>query len=536
MKRLFEKLASQLQRMRSKWRFGDRDAHSATRAGTAPRSDGEPEAPQRPIEFTLREYTDGNVFFVVGPARSGTSATIRALSTGSNVDCYEQKKPRFIRYVRDYELGLFDDVESLVLKHRWPDMRATLSAGRIYGEKDQQVYPWISRYWRLFGGRYINVVRDGREAVRSLMEFYTSVNGLLYLEASDPVELPDDVLSAQRAALASSAAKELEENRPRPIVQSDVFGNWESIPRLGMVAWHWSHSIRNADRELRKVPLTRQRRIDFTHGPRLADIEELFSFLGIDGFDRQELAELIEARPNSITSKIKGNKEPYPVWQNWSPENTATFDRYASAAMVENGFYPIDRYPFPTTAAHYAKSSTEIARCQVPSGVAPSIMQQLERRFPGIFRSTCLVLTPNQETATAVESVPAAHCDRRIWPGGSFGAMPTTAAATVCCFGLLEASLDVPRTLKQIAELAQQNLVVINLCAPFLDSIETRHGNLRSTERLPNQVSLSSTMSLLERSLGFSNVELCSLEASWALNPRPQAVIAQRAQTSEIAG
>ena len=31
-------------------------------------------------DFTLRAKTDDNVFFVVGPARSGTSATIRALS------------------------------------------------------------------------------------------------------------------------------------------------------------------------------------------------------------------------------------------------------------------------------------------------------------------------------------------------------------------------------------------------------------------------------------------------------------------------
>ena len=481
-------------------------------------------------DFSLRAKTDDNVFFVVGPARSGASATIRALSQAENATCFEQKMPRFTKYVRNYELGLFDDVEALVLEHRWPDMHEALAQGKIYGEKDQQIYPWVSRYWRLFGGRYVNVVKDGRDAVRSLMDFHYNINGFLYLDAPDTDKLSPDVREAQQALLLNNLANEAETSRPRPCIGDPLFETWKDIPRIGMVARYWSHVIRFGAMELRKVPTSRQIRIDFTGGPSIERFEELYRFLGLEGFDREHLSEFLDSRPNSIESKLNVAKKPFPSWPDWTEDQQNCFDLYASAAMVENGFYPIEKFPYRLASLDFESTILQLPPLQLSEGIVGSIVRSVrdaDTQVSGA-SSTILLLPDELQANIAAREVESCYGSFTLWSGGAIGSIPTEPREAVITLGMLETSPDIVRLLKKLADMTQKTLVLGNLFAPYSYNIDNSYRSSSTGSGMLNEVSLSSTMSLLEHSLGFRQVTLRHVETGWNLNPRAQLIVAVR--------
>ena len=139
------------------------------------------------------EFAEGEVFGVTGCGRSGTTSCINILGTASNAETFTEPRPRFTAEVRQYVCGELADPRSLIRRERIERIREVRSRDRIYGEKDLQVYCWLPFYRELFGMRFLFVLRNGLDVVRSFLDYHNQISGLIYAEA------PDDAAMSARA-------------------------------------------------------------------------------------------------------------------------------------------------------------------------------------------------------------------------------------------------------------------------------------------------------------------------------------------------
>ena len=61
-------------------------------------------------------------------------------------------------------------------------------------------------------------------------------------------------------------------------------------------------------------------------------MREIFDFLGLDGFNADQIGEMINARINSLQERA-GLPDKFPRWTYWTQEQRNAFDRIAGDMM-----------------------------------------------------------------------------------------------------------------------------------------------------------------------------------------------------------
>lgn len=286
--------------------------------------------------MTSPQLSEGQAFFVTGAARSGTTPLIRVLGTGCNVTVVSEPRPRFTQAVHDARRGDPVKPTQLLLKDRWPQIQEVVGRSKIYGEKDLQVFDWLPHYRTLFNGRFVYVKRDGRDVVRSLLDYHTQVNGNFYREAPDEAPLSDG--ARHRLSDLPASAVLTERARPRPMPGDPWYDRWSELSRLQMTAWYWAHVSIAGLRHLQAMPPSRWRTIDTSNGIHVDQVQELFNFLEIEGFDADSVASVLDSGVNTIEAVARRSIERMPRWPQWPDAMRREFDEVAGAAMSELGF------------------------------------------------------------------------------------------------------------------------------------------------------------------------------------------------------
>lgn len=290
------------------------------------------------------EFSTYRSFHVVGPARSGTTALIAALGLATNARTFSEPLPRIGRRVRQWRLGEAVDPVAVIWGNRIGRMREVIGEGRIYGEKDQQVYCWLPHFFELFKSRFVLSHRDGRESVPSLWDLHYKIHGNLYREVEDASRLSPQA-SERASRLPLVAQDEVDAMRSRPTADEPVFVPWGSMTRFEMISWYWADYLLVAQRDLYKLPGSAWRTVRFGGSESLDWIQELFGFLELEGFEEDVVGGLLASKPGSFTEQSTNEQARHEHWSDWDAEKTEQFDRYAARAMVQFGYYGIDRLP-----------------------------------------------------------------------------------------------------------------------------------------------------------------------------------------------
>ena len=109
-----------------------------------------------------------------------------------------------------------------------------------------------------------------------------------------------------------------------------------SIVSVRKFSWLWANFNALALRLLEREERGRWMQIDVSTAS-TATFEEVFSFLGLSGFDSDQVNEMLRSRINSAVEKT-GHGVKYPAWENWTDEQRGIFDRHAAGMIKRLGY------------------------------------------------------------------------------------------------------------------------------------------------------------------------------------------------------
>lgn len=442
-----------------------------------------------------REFDRRRTFFVMGSGRTGSTSCIRILGTASNAETFSEPRPNLAVEIRRSLLGdpEMRDPRPAIWAARIDSIRQVLARGKIYGEKDLKFFAWLPCLRDLFNPRFVFVLRDGRDVVRSLMNWHYQIHGNLYREAGDEARLSTQ--ARERVAGLPLEKDLVEQGRPRPLPEDPCFERWPSMSRFEMFAWYWAHVTRVAQRDLWAMEPDRWVTIDYTTCPSPDDFKRLFLFLQLEGFDASRVGGLIDGRVNSVEGKSRQTEYSFPKWADWSEKEMAQFNDLAASAMVQFGHYGIDRLP-PVQGAH--SSGAEVSRME-PGRVHEAAARSAVKELGPLLREgrRVLLIGPRPGGVDIPELV---H-----YAGGALDALPRGEFSAVLVLGAIDRCGDMDRLLVEAAARARGGLFISASRGHFRERIEHDYRWLAGGEGA-HAWAPAKAHSLLARALGFKAV------------------------------
>lgn len=278
-------------------------------------------------------------FFVVSTARSGSTSLCRILDQAANGVCAMEPMPNLNVESRDFMDGLRRDALAVVDESIVPRVRAGQQTCGVYGEKNVTYAPFIPALYERLDCRFVFLIRDGREVVRSLIDWHNLKFGSIYRECRDPGTLNEIAKAAVRQLPAWADTSDY--SRPRPRGNEPYADLWADFTRLEMCAYYWSRINELYLAQLTKLPASSWIMLDYTR-PEPSQIERVVEFLELEGLDYETVRAMLDARINSLRDRgvttAEGDKKAF--WMQWESNEKLAFDEIAGETMRRLGYYP----------------------------------------------------------------------------------------------------------------------------------------------------------------------------------------------------
>ncbi len=258
------------------------------------------------------------IFFIVSSPRSGSTAIANICDAAKNCLCEvePEHKAFLVRMLYDPYCSLDDWLDQFESKIKG-FMAAT--GVEIYGQKDP-AYNWvISHLYKTFECKFVYLVRDGREVVRSLLNWNQQTSGIIYNECKEPVKLSDQAAANKKAN--EGVYDQSDMLRPRPSPQEPLFLKWKNLSRAEMYSFYWVRSNQIIENQLSAVPKDMKLKIHM--GAFRA--ERLIDFLKLD-ISADQANQFLGEKINSTEQRGFGSGT-YPEWKDWDFKLKQATDR-----------------------------------------------------------------------------------------------------------------------------------------------------------------------------------------------------------------
>jgi hypothetical protein len=232
---------------------------------------------------------------------------------------------------RDMMEGRLRNPYQVLAQNIVPRVVEILDQDLIYGEKNVTLGAFVPQLYDLFRCRFVFLIRDGRDVVTSLMNWHSEGFGSIYRECKEKSLLS----TVAEAALARLPVEHdtSDYSRPRPLPGDPFFQAWSDFSRFQMMSWYWAHITELHFGYLSEIPPADRITIDYSNvNPH--DIERVFSFLNLEGFESTRIREMLKSRINSVWDRFR-IRARFPTWQTWDESMRRDFDRIAGRTMLK---------------------------------------------------------------------------------------------------------------------------------------------------------------------------------------------------------
>lgn len=264
-----------------------------------------------------------NPVFIIGCPRSGTTAYAKLLDHATNAKIHIELPPRLRIESRNLIKGELPDPEIVLRKAKHLHILRNEEESIIFGDKNPCYLPFIPYLTRIWNCKIIFLVRDGRDVVRSLLDWHKFKSYNVFSMREDDLESPK----------TEPSSDPWDYSRIRPNSDHALYSSWRQLSRFEKCSWYWTEFNTLAMEHLNKIDYASWRLVDVTHAG-VEDIRKLYEFLNLEGFNKDFIQKQLSAKINSLKERT-GVEGDTPHWTNWSERQTKKFEVYASELMSE---------------------------------------------------------------------------------------------------------------------------------------------------------------------------------------------------------
>lgn len=260
--------------------------------------------------------------FIFGAFRSGTTAFCHLLREASNASVFIEQPPKLCIEARKQYEGRLVQPLATIKRSRRESVSTVNKLGKIYIDKNPNYLLFAKELVVNFNCKLIYLHRDGRDVVRSMMDWHDLVGKDIFTLAEDGDD-SERVLGEQFPWDYSLL---------RPKAAEPISTEWKHISRFEKCAWYWARYNEMAINLLGKQEFAGRIFPVPMSTTSVEEVRKAYEFIGLEGFDTDRINELLMTKINSPSWR-SGKSNKFPKWQDWPANITDQFNTYALDIM-----------------------------------------------------------------------------------------------------------------------------------------------------------------------------------------------------------
>ncbi|MBN1797191.1 MAG: sulfotransferase domain-containing protein [Spirochaetales bacterium] len=258
------------------------------------------------------------LFFIIGCPRSGTTALVKILNLATNAEIFSEQDPKMCIAARMKYENILPYAKDFIRKSKIEMITKAINNNLIYGDKNPNYLFFIREMYELWNCKFIFVLRDGRDVVRSSMDFQ-KYRGKVYERYEDD---------------GKSIITQPEENywdfsRIRPKKNERIYKKWRDISKFEKLCWHWNRFNEILLKMIKDLNKKNYFNV-FIDKINIYEIENIFNFLALKGFKRKKVEQLLTSKINTV--KQNGITK-YLDWKHWNQDELDIYNKHCMKMM-----------------------------------------------------------------------------------------------------------------------------------------------------------------------------------------------------------
>ena len=270
--------------------------------------------------------------------RSGSTMLARICDAATNCQCVVEPHPNAQIVTGQLMRGKLKNPDKWIKSELLPTIKKKEEKGiGVYGEKDPSYITFITFLHKTLECKFIFLVRDGRDVVKSMINWHTEKNGSVYIECKEKAVLSKKAKKICEVYRRSKFPFLPDYARPRPKKGEPLHNEWKDLTRFEMCAYYWAKMNEICLENLKRISSKDWIMVDLNSSNSLLDILRMVEFLNLKGLNEKKLKLMSESKINSL--QYHGLKEgSFPHWTKWDPEITKKFWKIAGSMMTKLGY------------------------------------------------------------------------------------------------------------------------------------------------------------------------------------------------------
>jgi len=258
------------------------------------------------------------MFYIIGCARSGTTAIAKILNECKNGQIGIELKPNLCIESRNLYKGILENPKKILTDARLEQIKEAQKFNYIFADKNVNYLPFIPFIDEIWKPKFLFVIRDGKDVVRSLMDWHEYSQGNIFGMYEDDENSPNK----------SPTDDWWDYSRIRPNKGDQEYKAWKKYTRFEKCTWYWSKYNEILLENYNKLPNNRKKIINMSTID--ADtIINLMTFYDLEPLKKDAINLLLKSRINSSKDKYNMGKI-FKDKKEWSNDQNKTYDNIAT--------------------------------------------------------------------------------------------------------------------------------------------------------------------------------------------------------------
>lgn len=267
------------------------------------------------------------MFFIIGCARSGTTAIAKILDCCKNVNVGIELKPNLCIESRDFFDGnLKKNPKEILIESRRKQIIEAHNSDKIFADKNVNYLPFIATMEEIWSPKFLFIIRNGKDVVRSLMDWDNFSSGNIFGRNEDDsnsnIIKPDDDW--------------WDYSRIRPQKGEKYYDNWQDLSKFEKCSWYWNKYNKELLNASKMIPEERKMFFDISTS-NTKNILKIMDFFNLDKIEKDKISDILNQRVNSTRERYNRD-QIFPKKEQWSLDLNSKFFSFAGEMYNELGY------------------------------------------------------------------------------------------------------------------------------------------------------------------------------------------------------
>tara|TARA_B110001452_G_scaffold258904_1_gene254631 strand:- start:5663 stop:6469 length:807 start_codon:yes stop_codon:yes gene_type:complete len=267
------------------------------------------------------------MFFIIGCARSGTTAIAKILDSCQNVNVGIELKPNLCIESRNlFDGNLKKDPREILIESREKQIMEAYNNDNIFADKNVNYLPFIPTMEEIWSPKFLFVIRNGKDVVRSLMDWDNFSSGNIFGRKED--DSTSNIINPDEDWWDYS--------RIRPQKGEKYYENWQDLSKFEKCSWYWNKYNKELLNASKIIPQERKMFFDISKC-NSKNILKIMNFFNLNIIEKDKINHILNQRVNSTRDRY--NKDQiFPKKEDWSLDLNSKFISFASEMYNELGY------------------------------------------------------------------------------------------------------------------------------------------------------------------------------------------------------